>query len=707
MLVVTTWLPTREKPEIGTFVARDIESLSHDHDVHVLHLSGGGTTAPLVSEGVSVTTVPMAPANPLSIWRAARVIRRHASRADVVHTMAVSALLPFILFRPDVPWVHTEHWSALLSPSTTGIIPRAAIPVVLRLLAGPDVVIAVGRQLADAIGRRRKKPTVVIPNVVVQPPTLRPRPCAAETTLVGIGGLIPRKGPDVAIRAVAELRHRGIAARLVWAGDGPMHSELIALAEQLGIRDQVQLRGRVAPEHIDDLLAEGDAFLLPTTMETFGVAIAEALVAGRPVVVGAQGEQVSFVDEPDGVLVHKHTAQAYADGVQRVLAMNADRSVAEIAARTRARFDSVARRAEYAEVYARAGARRSMPDVDVIIAVHDPRRRIDRAVRSALSSESVARVIVVCHGIAAAAIESAAATDDPRVEFVFFDDGVRSPAGPFNHGLDVATGRFVAVVGSDDELTEGAVDAWRRTAHRTGAEVVIAPLRHAGGARVPTPPTLRARALRGTRDRLAYRTAPLGLLARERIGGYRLTPDLATGEDLAFTARLWFDATRVSRHTDRDEYLIHDGDDRITFTHRKLSDELRAVDLLIRDSWARTLSVQDRTAIAVKLWRITVFGAVHYRAGNWDVADRTWAARLVGALRDFAPQAIDRLSRADVALVSALGDPSVPDVEVDARSRERRRFTSVRALLPSRCVLLLAREAPVRFMAATWLARRR
>lgn len=703
MLVVTTWLPTRERPEVGAFVARDIETLSHDHDVEVLHLSPGGDTLPL--HGAGVHTVPMSPANPVSIRRAARIIGERAREADLVHTMAASALLPFRSLRLERPWVHTEHWSALLAPSTVGVVARAAIPLTARLLARPDVVISVGHRLATAIARHRSGAIVVIPNAVERPETLTERPLGPSTVLVAVGGLIPRKGPDIAVRTIAELLARGVDARLQWAGDGPMRDELDALADELGVRDRVELLGRVSPDEIPDFLAGGDAFLLPTTMETFGVAIAEALVAGRPVVVGADGEQDSFVSEPDGVLVARQTADAYADGVQQVLALNTVRSAAEIAARAEALFDEDARRTAYADAYAQAASTRR-PDVDVLIAVHDPSRRIDRAVGSALRSRSVARVLVICHGIGADVIRSAAGIDDPRVEFVEFDDGIRSPAGPFNRGLELATGRFVSIMGSDDELSPGAVDAWRRTAEEDGADAVIAPVRHAGGARVPTPPSMRRRALRGARDRLAYRTAPLGLLARERIGALRLTPDVATGEDLAFTAQLWFGAGRVSRHVGEGEYLVHDGDDRVTFTSRPMSEELRAVEILLVSPWAASLSRGDRLALAVKLWRVTIFGAVHYRAGTWTPDDRVWLSELVRALQSYSPEALDRLSRADAALVSALGDTALPGDEVDARSRRRRRFFSPAALLSARLRLMLAREAPLRFSAATWWAGR-
>ncbi|REJ07578.1 glycosyltransferase [Microbacterium bovistercoris] len=707
VLVVTTWLPTKEQPDAGSFIVRDIELLCRDHDVEVLHLTPGGETLPLPGDRTALLTVPMSPANPISVRRAARAIAERSREADLVHSMAPSTLLPFLFVNPGRPWVHTEHWSALLAPSTVGIAARAAIPLTMRLIRRPDLVIAVGQRLAEAIKRSRVGPTVVIPNSVERPAKLHERPRGTPTILASVGGLVPRKGPDVAIRALALLRDRGEDVRLVWAGDGPMRDELAALAVQLEVEDRVQFLGRIAPEAVGDVLAEADAFLLPTTMETFGVAIAEALVAGRPVVVGADGEQAAFVAEPDGVLVQLQTPEAYADAVQRVLGLNAGRSAVEIAAATTARFDEDTRRTAYAAAYERVAADSSGPDVDVVIAVHDSGRRIDRAVQSALTSKSVARVIVVCHGVEPGAIREAAAVDDARAEYIDFRDGIRSPAGPFNRGLESATGRFLAVMGSDDELAPGAIDAWRRTAMRDRADAVIAPVRHARGLRVPTPPTLRHRRLQGAKDRLAYRTAPLGIFNRERFGDLRFTPGLATGEDLAFSIRIWFSGAVISRHVAGDEYIIHDGDGRVTFSTRPLADELRAVELLIDDPGMLALPARDRTAIAVKLWRVTVFGAAHQRIEEWGPSDREWLVGLVAALREFAPEAIDLLSRADRDLVEALASLVATDRMVDELSRRRRRFATPSALMTRKMTVMFARDAPLRFIVASLLARYR
>ncbi|MFK4729862.1 glycosyltransferase family 4 protein [Agromyces mediolanus] len=357
VLVVTTWLPTESAPESGIFVKRDIELLALDHDVDVVHLSATGGTLSFAGPR-SITTIRMSPTNPGSVAAARRELRTRLRDTQLVHSMAASALLPFRGLEVPIPWVHTEHWSGLVAPRTVPLAARIVIPAIDRLLARPDAVVTVGARLADRVQRVRRRPTMVIPNAVTMADTAPARRVGPGIRLLGVGGLLAAKGPELAVGAVAELLARGHDVRLDWLGEGPMRSELEHRSIELGVADRVVLHGRVEPDHVGAALAESDVFILPTQSETFGVAIAEALAAGRPVVVGSNGEQAGFVAPPDGVLVAERTPDVYADGVEAVLAANIDRSAEQIASAARARFTESARRSAYADVYAGAGEAR-------------------------------------------------------------------------------------------------------------------------------------------------------------------------------------------------------------------------------------------------------------------------------------------------------------------------------------------------------------
>jgi hypothetical protein len=95
------------------------------------------------------------------------------------------------------------------------------------------------------------------------------------------------------------------------------------------------------------------------------------------------------------------------------------------------------------------------PLVDHIIAVHNNRRPIARAVGSVLKHTSAPiRVSVVCHNTEQGEIRLILGelADDPRLRLLQLDDGIPSPSGPFNAGMDAATAPFTSIMGSDDEL---------------------------------------------------------------------------------------------------------------------------------------------------------------------------------------------------------------------------------------------------------------
>ncbi|RKN38039.1 glycosyltransferase [Streptomyces hoynatensis] len=94
----------------------------------------------------------------------------------------------------------------------------------------------------------------------------------------GVGRLVPGKGFDALVRAVGTLPE---GVRLVLAGEGPQRAALTRLAARLGAADRVVLTGEW-PD-VPGLLAAFDLFVSPSTEETFGLAVLEALAAGLPV----------------------------------------------------------------------------------------------------------------------------------------------------------------------------------------------------------------------------------------------------------------------------------------------------------------------------------------------------------------------------------------------------------------------------------------
>jgi glycosyltransferase involved in cell wall biosynthesis len=116
--------------------------------------------------------------------------------------------------------------------------------------------------------------------------------------VLSIGTLIPRKGHDVLLRAMAKLFD--LDWHLTIAGspdrDVPCAQGLVALADELDIAYRVTFLGELSGQPLVDLWRSADLFALATNFEGYGMVIAEALKRGLPVAVcngGAAGALVS------------------------------------------------------------------------------------------------------------------------------------------------------------------------------------------------------------------------------------------------------------------------------------------------------------------------------------------------------------------------------------------------------------------------------
>ena len=143
--------------------------------------------------------------------------------------------------------------------------------------------------------------------------------------VLGVGRLIPRKGFDRLLRAVARARERGAPVALEVLGSGPEERELRELAVSLGIADHVTFGGFVDQAGLPERYAAAHAFAFPTLEDPFGFVLLEAMAAGLPVVTspyaGATDDLVA--DGKNGLVADPHDIEATADALVR-LASDAD-----------------------------------------------------------------------------------------------------------------------------------------------------------------------------------------------------------------------------------------------------------------------------------------------------------------------------------------------------------------------------------------------
>ncbi|MDQ0725926.1 glycosyltransferase [Microbacterium sp. W4I20] len=364
ILFITPWYPTVSQPVAGVFVERDARLMSADHEVEVAHLVdpallGDEDAGADARSDLRVHRIPMGRIDPLAPLRAWRKLRPLIEGADLVHSHAFQALLPFAWRPVRRPWVHSEHWSGVAHPESFTAQHRLVFALTSRLLRRPDMVTAVSTYLLDRVRDHRDGPTMIVPSVV---PAVQPTPVqhsADALRLVTVANLVEGKDPMLAVDTVDELRRRGVPASLRWAGDGPLRATVQERIDDRG--SAVTLLGALDRAGVAAELDAGEIFLLPTRSETLCLSAIEAISHGRPVVIGARGGQRDYITADNGVLVTDRTPQAYADAVLGVAAEFSRHDPEGVAATVRGRFTPDRVRELYQSAYTAAIAHAERP----------------------------------------------------------------------------------------------------------------------------------------------------------------------------------------------------------------------------------------------------------------------------------------------------------------------------------------------------------
>ena len=155
-----------------------------------------------------------------------------------------------------------------------------------------------------------------------------------------VGRLDSYKGHDVLLDAMSRVIRRFENASLLCVGDGDRREALQAQAKRLGIAEHVIWAGRVPPDQVPSYLRQMDVVAMPSRpgLEGFGLAAAEAMAHGKPVVasdVDALAEVVGSGLEAGGLLVPPMDSAALASALEALLSDERKRATLGAAGRQR------------------------------------------------------------------------------------------------------------------------------------------------------------------------------------------------------------------------------------------------------------------------------------------------------------------------------------------------------------------------------------
>ena len=130
----------------------------------------------------------------------------------------------------------------------------------------------------------------------------------------------PQKRFDLAIRAMAEVRHRHPRAQMVIPGPATLHTaSLKALVAELSLADSVIFLGAIAEDELQKLYEGAAVYVYPAPEEDFGMGVIESMAKGVPVVAWNQAGPTVTVGPRTGHLAEPLEVSDYAAGISALL----------------------------------------------------------------------------------------------------------------------------------------------------------------------------------------------------------------------------------------------------------------------------------------------------------------------------------------------------------------------------------------------------
>jgi glycosyltransferase involved in cell wall biosynthesis len=210
-----------------------------------------------------------------------------------------------------------------------------------RALAAVRRVVVTGHATANALDDYAVPPDRIS---VVEPGT-NPAPLArgsgGDTVhMLCVASLVPRKGHDLLLRALAAVPQRNWRLRCVGGDrDADTSRKLREIQRELGLTDHVEFEGESDASAVANYYDAADLFVLATWYEGYGMAVAEALARGLPIVSTRTGAIAEIVPEHAGVLVEPGDVEALTAALTDIVGSPSLRArLAEGARKARARL---------------------------------------------------------------------------------------------------------------------------------------------------------------------------------------------------------------------------------------------------------------------------------------------------------------------------------------------------------------------------------
>lgn len=314
ILFLPRWYPNKMDIQLGTFIQQQAQLIASDFDVSVIYVQADPNARQLYtveeSNNNNVTEVLVYFKSGNGIFSKIINAKRYKKAQQIgfeklnkkidlchVHVPYRSAFLALqLLSKKNIPFVITEHWSGHL----TGEYQQkntADKTIYKKVLRKAEKITCVSKILQKHFTQNTGFTPEVIPNAIksVTPTTSSTR--TEKINILSVSDLNDSVKNITGLLEAFKISHQqNQALHLTIVGGGPDEDLIKKKIESLHLQNFVTLKGRLNHEQVLASYAQCDFYCCNSNFETFGMAIAEALLAGKPVISTKCGGPEEFLN---------------------------------------------------------------------------------------------------------------------------------------------------------------------------------------------------------------------------------------------------------------------------------------------------------------------------------------------------------------------------------------------------------------------------
>lgn len=270
-----------------------------------------------------------------------------------VHVPYRSAFLALELKRKSIPFVITEHWSGHINGEfkMKNSIDKN---IYKRVLAKAQSISTVSELLRENFKANTGYDSEVIPNLIERSSVSNQNQSSDKINILTVSDLIDTtkniSGLFYALKRTVEKK----AVMLNIIGGGPDEKKLKKLSKELDLNEHVNFLGRLPHDEVLQYYNQCNFYICNSNFETFGMAVAEALMAGKPVISTICGGPNEYLHEKNAIQIRKNNPDDLHAAINGMCENYTQYSAEEIKEEITAKFGSEIIRKKWINFYNKA-----------------------------------------------------------------------------------------------------------------------------------------------------------------------------------------------------------------------------------------------------------------------------------------------------------------------------------------------------------------